>query len=678
MAWPACVVSSCSDRSGSLTWGLYQGNVVGDQASQTYRAALNTHLLPRLLLRLEEQMQANVNNPELLYEALKIYLMLGQQGPMNPGLVAEWMAVDWAIAYPDTTRDQLRADLTGHLAVLLAQPMDAIALNGPLVEQVQGVLVQLPLAERVYNGIINSQAANALPDWRITDVAGPAAARVLVRSSGKPLTEGIKGIFTYKGFTEVFLGEALGVAQRIQQESWVLGPRGEAEQSEAALLAMSRDVLDLYYNDYIARYDAVLSDVDIIPMESLSHAVEVTNVLSGPTSPIVNLLNGIAAETRLTEDRSLLAGNAVASGVSTVAGTELRAGLSPQAQAFMAALSSATPLNGETAAAPKIPGAYVEERFAWLQTMVARPEGAPSQLDQMIGLLTQVYQELNKMSFGGGAAPDDGGALAAFQAATGRLEGPMQRWATQVSTGSSGITADGTRAQINSRWQSAVLPFCEKALENRYPFSRQATADVAAADFTQLFSPAGLIDVFFNENLIKYVDTRSRPWAWKTVNNADLGISPAVLQQMQFAAEIRDAFFAGAPAPSVKFQITPEALDPKAKGVTLEIDGTQVPFTHRDSQPGPVAVTWPGSVGLARVTFDPAEKGIENSLSRDGPWGWFRLLDAAEVRKTNASDRSRVIFQVGGRIAIFQLQSGSALNPFALAALSKFSCPKSF
>ena len=65
-------------------------------------------------------------------------------------------------------------------------------------------------------------------------------------------------------------------------------------------------------------------------------------------------------------------------------------------------------------------------------------------------------------------------------------------------------------------------------------------------------------------------------------------------------------------------------------------------------------------------------------LTRDGPWGWFRLLDGAEVRSTNASDRKRVIFNVGGRIAIFQLQTGSVVNPFALAALSKFKCPESF
>jgi len=156
----------------------------------------------------------------------------------------------------------------------------------------------------------------------------------------------------------------------------------------------------------------------------------------------------------------------------------------------------------------------------------------------------------------------------------------------------------------------------------------------------------------------------------------DLGISPAVLKQLQYAAEIRDAFFNGNPTPVVPFQITPEALDDKAKRVILEIDGQSVAYKHKMA-PTPVAITWPGTVGMARITFEKPKKNIENQLSQTGPWSWFRLLNAAEVRRTNATDRVRVIFRVGGRVAIFQMQSGSVTNPFALPALGKFSCPKS-
>lgn len=656
-----------------IRYGLYQGEVIGTQAAQTYRTALNQRLLPRLLLRLEEQISANMNDMEVLYEALKIYLMLGLQGPMNPDLVREWMQIDWSIAYPGIQREPLRADLNDHLNAMLAQPMAEIALNGPLVEQAQALLAEMPLAQRVYNGIIASNAATSLPRWRISDAAGPLVKRAFVRSSGKGLTDGVEGIFTYDGFYDVFLPQAVSVSERIRDESWVLGPLGEAEQTEGALVKLSRDVLDLYYNDYISRYDQVLADVDIIPLESLSHAVEVTNVLSGPSSPIVNLLTEIASETRLTEDRSVVDTGELNAGVGRLLNVRARQNLSVSGIVLLEALSKSVPGSGQPG---QVPGAYVEDRFSWLHELVARRDDQPSQLDNLMIVLTEVYQELSKTQFSG-VTPENGGAVVQFQQAVSRIEdGPIQRWASQIATGSSGITADGTRATINARWQADVLPFCSQALDNRYPFNRRARADVGIQDFARLFAPGGLIDAFFNENLAKHVDTRTRPWTFKRVNDADLGISQAVLTQMQFAAEIRDAFFANGPQAAVQFQITPEALDPKAKAVKLEIDGQVVEFSHR-TQPNPTAVTWPGSVGLARVSFRPDRRDTESVLTRDGPWGWFRLLDAAELRRTNVSDRKRVIFNIGGRIAIFQLQSGSVINPFALPALTKFSCPKS-
>ncbi|NNK16669.1 MAG: type VI secretion system membrane subunit TssM, partial [Sulfitobacter sp.] len=400
---------------------------------------------------------------------------------------------------------------------------------------------------------------------------------------------------------------------------------------------------------------------------------------SGPTSPIVNILTEIAAETRLTEDRSLIGNEAVNEGIGRVAQIEARSNLSIQGEILLEALRKSTVASGNGEAV-KEPGEYVQERFDWLNQLVARPEGQNSQLDMLIATLQEVYQELNKMSFSGVAATavDGGTATQRFQQMAARIPGPLERWASQITTSSTGITADGTRSSINAAWQSTVLPFCTQALENRYPFNRRARADVAMADFQKLFAPGGMIDVFFSTNLSKYVDTRSRPWAWKKVNDVDLGISPAVLQQLQYAAEIRDAFFAGGANPQVQFQITPEALDPKADSVQLTIGSQNVLFETRRPNNTPVAITWPGTVGLAGVVFQPKLKNGESQLAKDGPWAWFRLLDAAEIRRTNVSDRKRVIFNISGRIAIFQLQSGSVINPFALPALSKFNCPKTF
>ncbi len=667
---------AAAPRPARLGWGLWQGDVIANQARLTYRDALNRHLLPRMLLRLEDQMQANINNTDLLYELLKVYLTLGLAGPMNADLVSEFMEVDWSVSFPGPSRQDLRADLLTHLEALLAQPMVDVGLNADLVGQVQEVLTRMPLAQRVYNGILASPEALDLPEWRPTDVGGPQIARALARSSGRPLSEGVPGILTRDGFNDVFLPEALDVAERLKDEAWVLGPDAAAQQTDAALIALSRDVLDLYYTDVIAAWDGVLADLDIIPVTDLPSAVEVLNVLSGPSSPIVNVLNAVADETRLATPREAEVTDAEAgaeAGAGVLAAQALRRNLSPQRRLFLRAVTGA-----EGSAPAKEPGAFVEDRFAWLHALVDRPEGQPSRLDAMMELLTEVNKEVERLGFSGGvgATTADSEALARFQLEAARLEGPIKRWANQIASGSSGVAADGTRAGIAARWQADVLPFCRQATAG-YPFNRQAQNDVTVQDFARLFGPGGLIDTFYDQNLAQIVDTTQRPWAWKTVNGTDLGIGQPVLDQIESALLIRDAFFP-AGAPSIDFQITPEALDPAAQAINLNVHGTEVTYRHTDGQPTPQAVNWPGTVGLARATFLPGKPGSEDALSRDGPWGWFRLLDAVEVRDTNASDRKRMIFRVGGRVAIFALQSGSILNPFTLPAMQTFACPETF
>jgi type VI secretion system protein ImpL len=661
--------------AGALGWGLYQGGVIGNEAQQAYRAALNQHFLPRLLLRLEDQIQGNANNPEVLFDALKVYLMLGLVGPMNRDQVSDWLARDWAQSFDGVANEPVRAALEGHLAALLAQPMEAIALNEDLVTAARNILTQMPQAQRVYNSILASPVATSLPKFRLTDAAGPAVARVLVRTSGQPLNEGVDGIFTRKGFRDVFLNEALEVSARLQGDAFVLGPQDATAQSEAALLAISRDVLDLYYSDYVAKYDALLGDVDIVPMESLRHAVDVLNVLAGKTSPMAKLLEAVAAETRLTAVDEV-PGAAQAAAAGGVLGKLGFAALNPRARLLLEAMARSAP-PGRTG---EVPGEFVERRFGWLHSLVARADGQPSQLDGMLDMLAELHQDMNKLSISGGVGnpqAEAGTAMVRFQQAASAVPGPLQRWSTQIASGSSGISADGTRAGINARWQANVLGFCEQATANAYPINRKGRADISMRDFATLFGPGGQIDTFFNENLSKFVDTRTRPWSSKVVNGTDLGLPTEVLQQFQHAAEIREAFFAGNPVPAVTFQITPVALAPEAQSMVLEIDGAQIAYKHGDP-PRPSQVVWPGPAGFAQLTMLPATAASENALGRTGPWAWLRLLDAAAVRQTAASDRFRINFNVGGRTAIFEMQSVSVLNPFGLAALSKFRCPKSF
>ena len=681
---PAGYAKRDDDVPMGLTFGLYQGDKVGAQDIVAYRRALNGLLLPRLILRLEEQMQANFDRSDFLYEALKVYLMLGLQGPMDTGLVQQWMSLEWSLSMPGPSRLPVRAALEGHLAALLEHPMNEISLNGRLIDQVRGLLTEFPLAERAYKIIKQSQAARALPPWRISDHAGAASARVFVRPSGESLGEGVEGFYTYKGFHDVFLPAVVDVSENVAGESWVLGPRAEVSLNDEQLSRLSRDVLGLYLDDYAARWDKLLADVVIAPMQSLSHAVEVLNIVSGPNSPLTNLLKGVSEQTTLAQARGSIDIEGAKEGVVGVVAAEAMGKLNVRVVQMLGALSGSVSLT--EGGAPRLPGQFIDDRFSNLHTFVGTGSDAPSGLDAMVTTVTELYRELNRLAsspnqnaaaLSAGAGGGGGAAKKLISAAT-RMPQPARDWAIALAQSSSTITVSGARSQLNASWQAGILPLCQKALNNRYPIFKGGAADVTLNDFSRLFAPGGMIDGYFNTNLRPFVDTSTKPWRWQRVDNVDLGISLSVLAEFEKAAEIRDSLFAGGGSmPAVSFEIVPVDLDASSTQVLLEIEGQTVTYNH--GPPRPVRLRWPGSSGpqQVRVTFSPPVAGTPMTIKKDGPWAWFRLLDEAQVTRSSLSDRFNVTFQVGGRSATFELRANSVNNPFSLTSLERFRCPGS-
>jgi type VI secretion system protein ImpL len=77
------------------------------------------------------------------------------------------------------------------------------------------------------------------------------------------------------------------------------------------------------------------------------------------------------------------------------------------------------------------------------------------------------------------------------------------------------------------------------------------------------------------------------------------------------------------------------------------------------------------------VVFNPIGQGVASvSLTTEGPWAWFRVLDRARVERTAAPDRFMVTFEVQGMQAVYELQAGSITNPFDLRDIVLFRCPE--
>jgi len=680
----------------SLTFGLYQGNKLTAAAVDAYYRALNAMLLPRLLARLETQMRARIDKPDFLYSALKVYLILGRQGPLDAGLVLQWLQADFDASFPGDDNSETRDALLSHAAAMLERPLTAIPLDGPLVAQVRGILTQQPIAEYSYNRIIHSRRIRELPEWTVADNAGPGAGRVFQLRSGHRLNTGVPGIFTHSGYHSVFLPLLPTVTQDIAEDGWVLGlPDHGVQGTLAETNRLRRDVLGLYLDDYVRVWDALLADIAIKPFSNITEGVDELNLLSAPDSPLRDLMQAVDVQTQLSRtgaadkaeagaEAKLAKIGAKSSGFAKVVG---QSNLSGGEYMLGEVLGDAFGTDSTTGK-PVDPATRVDQHFKWVHDFVTGKEGAPAPMEAAITKIQAMYQNFNQVAAaanpgqallsaaagGGGGGGGAGGAAAQLQALAKDLPKPVAEMLKTVSQSGSSVASGGASAELSDAWRSKVLPLCEAAF-GRYPFVAGSAADVPVDDFTHLLGPNGLIDSFFNDNLKSLVDTTKTPWRWQSADHANLGLSPGTLVEFQRAAEIRDALFSGGAQMQVKFTLAPISLDPRVAKISLDIAGQTMTYDN-----GPIesqAFTWPGPNGrtLVRVTMTPASGGHETVLERDGAWSLLRLLDAARVIPSGQPDSFKLQFSSPSGVATFALNASSVWNPFTLGALRSFRCP---
>ena len=695
-----------TDREASIpitvTFGLYQGQKLSAAAIDAYYRGLAGLLLPRLLARLEGQMKAHLDKPDFLYEALKAYLILGRQGPLDKAVVMQWMLADFGAALPGEDNAPVREAILAHVDALMDRPLaSAVPLDGPLVAEVRGILTREPLAEYSYNRIMRSPRIRSMPVWTVADNSGPGGARVFQLRSGKSLQTGVPGIYTYAGYHQTFLPLLPSVTQDIAEDRWVLGQADTGAGVSGALAEVTklrRDVLGLYLDDYVKYWDGILADVAVKSFGNLQQGLDELNLLSAPDSPLRNLLQGIDTQTQLSKLSAVDKSTAGAEGKLAKAGEkvagfgalEARAGLSSESQALAGILGEALGGGSSTdpSGKPVDPASRVDQHFKTIHDFVAGDGQGASPMETAITKIQALYQNFNQvanstnqgqtllgLAGGGGAAGGGGGSAAAqLDQVAKDMPKPIAGMLQTVADSSKSAISGGATKELSDAWSSKVLPLCTAAF-NRYPFVIGSSSDVPLDDFKRLLGPSGLMDQFFNENLKPLVDTSTTPWKWQSADNTKLGLSPGTLTEFEAAANIRDALFSSGADIMVKFQLVPVSLDAAVGQITIDIAGQTMTYNHGPTESQ--QFQWPGQNGktLVRVTMTPASGGRETVVDKDGPWALLRLLDAEKLVPTGEPDKFHIIFASPSGNATFDLNANSVRNPFSMNALRSFRCP---
>jgi type VI secretion system protein ImpL len=634
--------------------GMAQSAKLESAAGIVYRHALENILLPRLIQRLEGQMRQNFNRPTFLYEATRVYLELGSFGPLDRGLIKEWMHYDWQAGWPGPAAQDTRDRLERHLAALLDERLPKVPLDGGLVEDARRTFSRVSLAERVYGAILHSAQAVAAAPWRPGDAAGASGVRVFRRRSGLPMTEGIPGFFTVDGFYKVLLPQLPAATRQAASESWVLGRQAEVDPSSPQALSLQGDVVSLYTADYIRTWDGLLGDIDVEPLGNIQQAVQSLYILASPQSPLRDLLSGMVRQLTLT----------VAPAAEAAAGT--------------APASRLQEVFGKTTMPSDPPGKAVETHYAGLISYVGKGPGGP--IDTLLKAMNDLQQQLARLAsspqgVAAGGGDDPGQAL---MAEASRAPEPVRRWVQVLSGGGNALRSGGAKKGAAEAFNAPGGPasLCRQAVAGRYPFSGSSPNDIPLDDFARLFAANGLLDQFFNTQLRPFVDTSGSVWRAQAVGGVAPPVSAGDLAQFQRAVAIRDLFFgAGGNQPMVHFDIKPLTMDNAARQVTLDFDGTSLVYAH--GPPRGISVTWPGTSRMSsiRLVFDPPPSSGPPVLQANGPWALFRLFSQGNLQQAGSSDQYRLTFNLGERQVVYEIHAGSVLNPFTPDVLRDFRCP---
>jgi type VI secretion system protein ImpL len=649
----------------TMRFGLFQSGLSA-QAEGDYREALRRVMLPRLLLRLEAVLRSDGGDAMKVYEPLKIYLMLGQQGPMNARAVKNWVTADWAAnVYPGGDSQPERDRLARHLDALLADadmasvwPDRRAPLDGALVASARQAIGTLSLGDRAY-AVMKQKAMGAGADWRVADVlsAGDAAAFV---GPDQVLGTRVPYFFTRAGFEKAYTLGLATVSQDLKRDLWVLGQDAATGGVQGEMSDMRVAVAGRYARDYIAAWDGVVATLK--PAGYFQDPVALAAIGKSP-SPLKRVLLELRKNTIFAGGVGAGVARAVSNRLSSVRG----AGLIDAAQAGRASgLDAASEITGY---------------FRPLHDYVGDGK-APGPIDDFVAALKQAGQAVAaaKMASGGGGSDAMQAAMAqataAMAGAAGGAPPQLQGFVSAAAGGGATAQVDAAKGAVADAWVRSVLPACQEVAQERYPFFGAATQDAAAVDLMRVFGMGGTIDGFVQQRLKPLMDTSGPVWRWRADDPLAAGFDPASAEQFAKAAQIRDLLAGGLP---LKVALT--RLGAGVGAVIVSAGGA----TYRLDQAGGPArpIVWTAGAGLPEASVvllktgasaNPTPADEVKRIEAEGLWALFKLMDLA-TRENDGPTAIKATFGDGAATATLTLTLPSEHNPFGRAGQWSFRCP---
>lgn len=637
-------------------FGLFQSGL-SRRNKQAYHNGLRRILLPRIMLDLEDKIERNLDNPVELFEPLKIYLLLGGAGPegqVDAKSIRNYIERGWALeTFPGSEMRPVRDDLSLHLEALTndrnlfaSWPNRRAPLDADLIDDARLSVRQLSLAELAF-AIMRENASNLEGDWYADSILQKNDAKAFANPD-KVMNLSVPYFFTADGFKKSYSVRLVTAGDGLKDELWVLDESADNPSVKREMGNLRTGISLAYTTEYIAQWEKVVKALE--PGDFFNNPQSYRAFKKAP-SPIKKILSEVRSNTTF--------GGGAAEAVGEIAMRRVKRNRAAKMASQVAGASSNKGLSAD---------AQITNHFRDLNAWVG--DGVePAEIDDFVDVISEsMEQVIIARSPGSIGGPN---ALATAMAPLQKLAIEVPELASgfvqQVAQGGSKTQLAAMQKELSEVYEREVLPLCQSAISNRYPFDRRSSQDASLREIRSAFGNGGRVVSFIDQKLSSALNRSGSYWSWQR-DPVTERFSNGTAYELRKAFLLHEALVDGLP-----LDIALVSASAGIDRVELSTGGANLMFENEGADEH--SIVWRLDGGVIRAT-DLRVFGSGEIIFQDkdrGSWSLFRVLDKAKVRHTG-KDSVRLTFSQGGETFVFALSFPESQNPFTGSGLWSLKC----
>ncbi|HCF6898422.1 TPA: type VI secretion system membrane subunit TssM [Pseudomonas aeruginosa] len=649
--------------------GLYQGREIGPKVDEAYLTLLSQRFLPALAGGVMTKIDAADASSDEQLAGLRVYRMLEDRANRRAPFVEDWMAREWHTAFPGDRGVQTA--LRRHLDYAMKYADADLPQYRGRVAELQRQLRQIPMPQRVYMSM-RRQAGQALrTPLELRSEIGPAydviykpdapqADNARSQANGR-----IDALLTAKGYRGYFEPRSNDLVDLAIIDQWALGERQGIDYSEADKQALNERIRALYSRDYIDTWQRNLSSLEVRDFDDITQAVNILGSVTSPAAPLRRLVETVRDNTELAKvaETTKAAKEREEQPTDTKAKERITVDAAPEIASVVRAFAPLTDiLTGDGKKPP-----YLDETMqaiGQVQDQVKAVHDSPNRGKAALAVV------LERFSLKG---PDPIGNLQRIAAG---LPAPLNQQMKKLADESSQVLLIEALSELERRWDTDVYRFYNERLLGRYPFTPSSREDASLDDFTAFFGPQGKLQQFKQQYLKLFLEDNLE--ALYSERRGGYLVRTDVLNQLEAADRISDAFFNSRGTLLLQFRVEPLGLTATRRSSVLNVDGQLLAYSHGASNVAPLI--WPNTLsgtagsGESRITLVNGN-GNSSGLVYRGPWSMFRLFSQARLNGATGTSVD-ISFTASDGGMRYRVTTDKSNNPFTQQLFRGFALPR--